>query len=148
MRRHRRVVLAFGALVLFACYAYRVDESQVKTIASSDLDCDAAFLKLETNATTTDHVASYTVLGCGRRRDYECTEDPNGIVTCKTRRGSGGGASSDSDGGEVGHVVAGSAVAAGACACSRLFSGSHGSDPAPTPATTGNSMPTDPVRSQ
>ena len=145
MRGRRRILLAFGALVVVACYAYRVDESQVKTIASSDLDCDPTFLKVETFSSAKDHVASYTVRGCGRQHDYECTEDPNGRVTCKTWR-PGGTAASESDGGDVGPAVAGAAVAAGACACSNLFS--HSSDPAPATTSTSNSMPTDPVRSQ
>jgi hypothetical protein len=147
VRGRRRILLAFGALVVVACYAYRVDESQVKTIASSDLDCDPTFLKVETFSSAKDHVASYTVRGCGRQHDYECTEDPNGRVTCKTwRPGSGSGTASESDGGDVGPAVAGAAVAAGACACSNLFS--HSSDPAPATTSTSNSMPTDPVRSQ
>ena len=147
-RSRRRVLLALGALGLFACYAYRVDEEQVKTIASSDLDCDPTFLKLETFSSSKDGVASYTVRGCGRNRDYECTEDPNGRVECKTWH-PGGFGSSDSDGGGAGGAAAGAAVAAGACACSKLFSGGHGGGGgSSSPAPTGNSMPTDPVRNQ
>lgn len=144
-RRRRRILLASGALALFACYAYRVDESQVKTIASGDMDCDPAFLKLETRTSATDGVASYEVHGCGRWRTYDCTEDPNGRVECKTWHRPG---VTESDGGAGSGVATGVAVAAGACACSKLFSGSHSSDPSSSPASTGNSMPTDPVRSQ
>ena len=146
-RRRRRILLASGALALFACYAYRVDESQVKTLASSDMDCDPAFLKLETGTSAKDGVAIYTVHGCGRYRDYECTEDPNGRVTCKTWRP--GGTVSESDGGSgAGNVVAGTAVAAGACACDKLLSGGHGSGGSSAPTSTSNPMPSDPVRSQ
>ena len=132
-RRARRFVLAAIVAVGFACYGVHMDETQIRSIAAQDLDCDPALVSLETESSSRKDVGRYEARGCERVRTYECTTDDNGRVTCSSVFKKSSGGEGDSDG--TGEAVA-TAAAAG-CACASLLgskssgssSGSGGSNP-------------------
>ncbi len=142
MRNSRRGILVIGALVVFACYTVHMDEKQVKTIAAQDMDCDESLIHLETGDSNEKHVAHYIAHGCERTRDFECTTDPNGYVTCHAPRTNGSDTKSSGDH-EVATAVGAAAVG---CACAGLFA-HHSSDPSTTTAPS-NPNSTTPQRSR
>jgi hypothetical protein len=138
----RRLVLAVGALVVFACYTVHMDEQQVKTIASQDMDCDETFIHLQTDDSNDKTVARYTVHGCERTRQYECTTDPNGKVSCHTPQRDPVDPDKTSD-----HRVAEAVgTAAVGCACASLFA--HKSDPSTPSNESTNPNSSTPQRSR
>jgi hypothetical protein len=135
---HRRGLLALSALVIFACYAVHMDETQIRTIASQDMDCDEQLVHLENGESKYKNVARYVVHGCEKVRTYDCMTDADGRVTCDSIYKKTGDTASNDDGDSV---AAGVGAAAAGCACASLF-GSHSSDPpSSAPASNPNSTP-------
>jgi len=138
----RRGLLALGALAIFACYTVHMDEAQIRTIASQDMDCDEQLVQLETGSSDHKDVARYVVRGCEKVRTYLCVTDTEGRVHCDNAYKKAAESSSDGDDG----VATGVAVAAAGCACASLFA-SHSSDPSSsTPAS--NPNPSTPQRNR
>lgn len=137
----RRIVLTIGALVVLACYTVHMDESQVKTIASQDMSCDETFIHIQTDDSDDKRIARYTVRGCERIREYDCTTDPNGKVACHTRSHD----PSDKPGDDrVAETVGAAAVG---CACASLFA-HKSSDPPASTTEPSNPNSTTPQRSR
>ena len=130
----RRGPLALAVLAIFACYAVHMDETQIVTIASQDMDCDKELVSLEVSSTSKKDVARYVARGCEKVRTYECVTDEGGHVSCDSvfKKSGSDTASNDETAGQV------VGAAAAGCACASLF-GSHSSDPpSSTPASNPN----------
>ena len=143
--RSRRVIFFGAVLALAACYTVHMDERQIRSTASIDLDCDESYVELETESSDRTDVARYTARGCGKVRTYECTTDEQGYVACQHPGHRGGG--DDPAAAAVAGDVATAAVAAGAgCACAALLGSTGGGGGGG--GSGGGSVPATPVRSR
>lgn len=137
----RRAVLA-AVVLLFACYGVHMDETQIRSIASEDLDCDPSLVTLESGTSPRKDVANYVARGCERSRTYQCITGDDGRVECH-HEATGKGSDTPSDDNGVGQAVAATAVG---CACAALFA-SKSSDPQST-STSPNANSTSSQRSR